>query len=47
MRPVQRPDGKWIVLDENDVKVAGPFDTEDEAWDWIEDHTPKPPQLKF
>ena len=47
MRTAQRPDGKWIVLDENDVEVAGTFDTEDEAWDWIHDHTPTPPKPKF
>ncbi len=47
MRPIQKPDGKWIVVDENDNEVAGPFDTEEEALDWIEDHTPKPPKPKF
>lgn len=44
MRAIQRKDGKWIVVDENDEEVAGPFDTEDEALDWIELNTPKPPK---
>jgi len=47
VRPVQRPDGKWVVLDESDDEIAGPFDTEDEAWDWIDEHTPKTPRPKF
>ncbi len=47
MRPVQRPNGKWVVIDENEQEIAGPFDTEDAAWDWIEENTPKPPRPKF
>ena len=47
MTPKQKPDGKWIVVDENDNEVAGPFDTEEEALDWIEDHTPNPPKPRF
>ncbi len=47
MRPVQREDGMWIVLDANDNEVAGPFDTADEAWEWIDEQTPKPPRPKI
>lgn len=47
MRAIQRPNGKWYVVDENDVDVEGPFDTEEEALDWIERNTPKPPKPKF
>ena len=48
MRPIQRPDGKWIVVDENDNEVAGPFNTEEEAWEWIDNHTPNstPPEFR-
>ena len=42
MKPVKKPDGKWWVVD-GDKVIEGPFDTEGEAWDWIEDNKPKPP----
>lgn len=29
--------GRWFVKPEDSAPVAGPFDTEDEAADWIED----------
>ena len=47
MKVIQRPDGKWYVVDEYDIEVAGPFDTEVDAWDWIERNTQKPPMPKF
>lgn len=46
MRAIQRHDGKWIVLDANDIEVAGPFDTEEAALDWIDQNAPKPPRPK-
>ena len=47
MRAIQRHDGKWIVIDANDIEVAGPFDTEEAALAWIEENTPEPPHPKF
>ena len=50
MRAIQREDGKWIVVDENDNELAGPFDTEEAALDWIEENAPTPrktPKPKF
>lgn len=46
MRAVQRQDGKWNVVDENDRELAGPFDTEEAALDWIEAQRPKPARPK-
>ncbi len=43
MRAIQGTDGKWYVVDQNDNEVAGPFETEKDALDWIEQNTPKPP----
>lgn len=45
-RAVQRQDGKWIVVDVNDRELAGPFDTEEAAMDWIEAQRPKPARPK-
>jgi hypothetical protein len=47
VKPLQRDDGLWVVIDENDVPVAGPFATEDAAWDWIEENAPKPPRPRI
>lgn len=47
MKPVKREDGKWLVLNDNDDVIAGPFDTEDDAWDWINEHSPNPPSPGF
>lgn len=47
MRPVQREDGMWIVLDASDNEVAGPFVTEDEAWEWIDKQKLQPTRPKI
>lgn len=47
MTAVQGPDGKWFVEDEYGKKISGLFDTEEEALQWIGDHTPKPPRPRM
>lgn len=43
MRPVKKPDGKWVVVDKYGRVVGGPFDTQGEVWAWIDENTPKEP----
>lgn len=42
MRAVQGTDGKWYVFDQNNDLVEGPFDTEEEALNWIDQNTNTP-----
>ena len=30
--------GIWLVIDNNGFKLAGPFDTQLEAWKWVDQH---------
>ncbi len=36
-RTFQKPDGKWLLLDQRHNTYGGEFDTEDEALAWLED----------
>lgn len=47
MRPVQEGDGKWYVYDDHGNRVAGPFNTEGEAWAAVPVNAPPPPRPRF
>ena len=36
-RTFQKPNGKWLLLDERHNTYGGEFVTEAEAWAWLED----------
>jgi hypothetical protein len=38
MEAVAYEDGSWNVDDENGNKLAGPFDSEREAYEWIDEN---------
>lgn len=36
-RTFQKSDGRWLLLDEQHNTYGGEFDTETEAWEWLEE----------
>ena len=37
MRVVERPDGDgWCVVDDHGDELAGPFETNEQAWRWVD-----------
>jgi hypothetical protein len=36
MQVVCEPNGSYYVLNDDDERVAGPFDNEDDAWDALD-----------
>jgi hypothetical protein len=41
MTVISDPTGRWVVIDRN-IIIAGPFDTNAQAWRWLDRHTGSP-----
>jgi hypothetical protein len=47
MKAFKADDGNWYVCNASGDVIAGPFDDEGQALDWIEHNRPSPPRPRM